>query len=640
MGANAQVVDFETRVSIQMDNNWEVVLYGQALKNKLPNREKTLTKAQLDSLPTPAEVKDGKYYYVPPSQSLRISPTAKGEPEFLFMKFTGNKVDAPTGGIVHFLLQYGLTSEQEKKLQEQLREKLNNPSLKIMGSLPMMPLPGEDSGTFEVISATAKSEKLGMTFEKSRAPTGQSDKAAVATLLTQYGATLMEKSLRDGNISDLSVKLNYTYPIRVQAAAGQLKFSSTKYESAFESYNKNSTKTRKDGFLGGIFGNDNESLTLDETRRAYDYLLEKEIVSIEFSEGLGGDKEAMETIRTAFFNFFLKDFTAPGEPMEKRPGLAADSTKMSKRRQTYDISVSDYQSSYKSKKKDIKLDYRVVINWPHAFTANLQTWDGDKNLAEYIQEVNLYDPFYIRRIISTAPGADVQGMLGKEINSVEVQLRVHHAGGTYEFNDQDPIIFRASDAAVRERSFAPLSGKGSIKDKLEYRTRISFKDGTKKDTPWQVGDWSSIDVSVGLLQKDINFEADLEQLEDARVTRATLQVRYLKYGKETTEELTLRPTRGDTEVTETIFLDNNGQGYATRVVYHRRNGDPMVMPWKPAQSDFHNAYFPESFGDMAGEKIDELLTQYKVPVKEVRDVLDATGILKPLIAAEAKKIID
>lgn len=635
----AQVVDYETRVTIMLDDDQEVVLYGEALKNKLPNRDRTLTKEQLDSLPSPVEVKEGKYYYVPPSGSLRISPTEKGAPEFLFMKFTGNKLDAPAGGIVHFLLQYGLTREQETKLQDELRKKLNNPTLKIIGSLPMLPLPGEDSGTFEVISATAKSEQLGMSFEKSRAPTGQSDKAAVATVLTDYGATIMEKSLTDGNISDLSVKLNYTYPIRVQAAAGMLKFNSTKFESAYESYKKSSEYQRKDGFLGGLFGGGKESLTLSETRRAYDYAMENEIVTLEFSEGLGGNEEAMETVRTAFFNFFLKDFTTPGQPFEKRAGLARDTTPMSKRRQSYNINMSDYQSSFRGSRKEMKLDYRVTINWPHSFTTNLQNWNGDKKLADYIQEVNLYDPFYTKRIISIAPGSDVQGMMGSEINSVEVQMRISYGNETYTFADQRPVLFRKGSAAFEERSFAPRSGKGTSDDRLEYRTRISFKDGSKKDTPWTPGEWSGIDVTVGLLQKTIEFDGDLTELEDAGVFRATLQVRYLKYGKEVTDELTLRTGTGDMSTSKDIFMDNNGQGYATRLIYHRRSG-PAVMPWKSAQTDFHNTFFPESFGEMAGEKIDELMTQFKVPVKEIRDVLDATGVLKPAIAAEGKGIID
>lgn len=638
-GVKAQVVDYETRITVLMDNDWEVTLFGEAIKNKLPTLNKSLTKAQLDSLPTPAVVKDGKYYYVPPSQSLRISSTSKGEPEFLFMKFTGNKPDAATGGILHFLLQYGLTREQEAKVQDILREKLNNPGLKIMGSLPMLPLPGEDSGTFEVISATAKSEKLGMSFEKSRAPTGQSDKAAVATVLTDYGSTIMEKSLTDGNISDISVKLNYTYPIRVQAASGRLKFNSFKFNSSFESYSKTSDYKRKDGFMWGLFGGGSESLTVDETRSAYDYAMEREIITLEFSEGLGGDPEVMETVRSAFFNFFLKDFTTPGETPAMRPGLTQDSVAMSKRRQSYNINMTDYQSSTEDRKREMKLDYRVTINWPHAFTANLQTWNGDKKLADYIQEVNLYDPFYTRRIISVAPGADVQGLLGTEINSLEVQLRVRHSGGTYAFGDQDPIVFRKSDASVQNRAFAPMGGKGVQTDKLEYRTRISFKDGAKKETPWEAGDWSAIDVSVGLLQKEIKFEADLNQLSESKIIRAILQVRYLKYGKESTDELSLRPATGDIETTKEIFLDNNGEGYATRVIYHRRTGAPVVMPWKPSQSDFHNAYLPESWGQETGEKIDDFLSKHKVPVREVRDILGATGILKATIAAEGAGLI-
>ncbi len=99
---NAQSLDPDNRVSITLDDGTEVTLLGRAKTGQNNNFT-------------------GEYYYLP--VGLRLSSRPDGVPEFLFMKYTTEK-DASAGGvqgaIMHFLMQWGLTAQQEIELESKL----------------------------------------------------------------------------------------------------------------------------------------------------------------------------------------------------------------------------------------------------------------------------------------------------------------------------------------------------------------------------------------------------------------------------------------------------------------------------------------------------------------------------------------
>ena len=96
--ARAVVLDDENRLDVALKDSTHVTLFGEATS-------------------TPG-VKTANYYYLPPN--LHLSKRPDGTPEFLFLKFT---TDARTdqggvsGGLMHFLMEWGLTPEQEAELQ-------------------------------------------------------------------------------------------------------------------------------------------------------------------------------------------------------------------------------------------------------------------------------------------------------------------------------------------------------------------------------------------------------------------------------------------------------------------------------------------------------------------------------------------
>jgi len=136
-----------------------------------------------------------KYYYVPDAP--RLATKRDGTPEFTFIKYT--KTDGATkGGIVHFLVTWGMTEGELSSAESALR--LKDPEAKIAGPVPFK------EGTFKVVSATAGeggifSRKI---VGEGKAPIMPGQKAAVSIALTEDGASLLWESFKNPT-SDISV---------------------------------------------------------------------------------------------------------------------------------------------------------------------------------------------------------------------------------------------------------------------------------------------------------------------------------------------------------------------------------------------------------------------------------------------------
>src|SRR5690625_5587323 len=90
--AAAETLAAERRVSMVLEDGTDVLLYGAAGPEG----------SAID------------YYYLPPE--LMVSTSKVGRPEFLFMKFMSDEAEETggvSGAILHFLVEWGLTLEQE-----------------------------------------------------------------------------------------------------------------------------------------------------------------------------------------------------------------------------------------------------------------------------------------------------------------------------------------------------------------------------------------------------------------------------------------------------------------------------------------------------------------------------------------------
>ncbi|MBK9492499.1 MAG: hypothetical protein IPO07_29670 [Haliscomenobacter sp.] len=104
-------MDSENKLTITLKDQTKVTLYGQAA--------------------TLSDEKSKNYYYLP--CALRLSKKRDGTPEFLFMKFTSDEKSATgvtQGALLHLLMEYGLSKEQEVELAGVLKSRYNGALLK------------------------------------------------------------------------------------------------------------------------------------------------------------------------------------------------------------------------------------------------------------------------------------------------------------------------------------------------------------------------------------------------------------------------------------------------------------------------------------------------------------------------------
>ena len=142
-----------------------------------------------------------KYYYVPDAP--RLATKRDGTPEFTFIKYA--KTDGETkGGIVHFLVTWGMTEGELSSAESALR--LKDPEAKIAGPVPFK------EGTFKVVSATAGEGGLfsRRIVGEGKAPIMPGQKAAVSIALTEEGASLLWESFKNPT-SDISVMFDLRF---------------------------------------------------------------------------------------------------------------------------------------------------------------------------------------------------------------------------------------------------------------------------------------------------------------------------------------------------------------------------------------------------------------------------------------------
>jgi len=153
------------------------------------------------------------YYYVPDAP--RLATKADGSPEFTFIKYT--KTDGETkGGILHFLVTWGLTAAEISAAQALLRQQ--DPQAKIAGPVPFK------EGLFRVISSTAGEGGLfnRRIIGEGKAPILPGQKAAVSIALTPEGASLLWESFKNPT-SDVSVMYTLKFAGLTPAFQAKLK---------------------------------------------------------------------------------------------------------------------------------------------------------------------------------------------------------------------------------------------------------------------------------------------------------------------------------------------------------------------------------------------------------------------------------
>jgi hypothetical protein len=187
--AGAVVLDDENTLLVLLQDGTQVKLYAEA--GASPG------------------TRTHRFYYLP--VGLRVAARPDGTPEFLFLKFTTEQAAGPgavSGAVMHLLMEWGLTPQQEQELTGKLKAKYADAEL--AGAVPM---DVEGDGSFQIVSATLSDKGLaGSVVTSGKAPLVPGGRAAAASRLGAEGAQLLAATFEKArSISDLSIALNYTY---------------------------------------------------------------------------------------------------------------------------------------------------------------------------------------------------------------------------------------------------------------------------------------------------------------------------------------------------------------------------------------------------------------------------------------------
>ena len=617
--ARAVILDDENKIDVVLKDNTHVTLYGQATS-------------------TPG-LKTANYYYMP--VNLHLSQRPDGTPEFLFLKFTTEKradQGGVNGGLMHFLMEWGLTPDQEKELGEAIKEK--NPKAVLMGAVPLEAETG-DGGSFQIISGTLSDDKMATKLVSSgKAPLVPGGKCAAASRLTAEGAQLLAASFEKArSITDLSIALNFGYTTLTPAARGTITFDWSKLETHFDSlgaaYSRKQTSTSKSGGSFLFFSWDSYkpeySYSYDEMHKHYDYLIESQVVKIQFDELVSDERVAK--VREAFFQYFLNAMAEPAPPSQPAP--ASDKEKQNSPNiqygDRYVYKKQSFERAFSQKTKRISLNYRMAIRRPFQLVGNLASWyDGVRDNPKCVAAVNLNDPFFAHRDINFILDLDAKDMFEQEANYVTVNVRKKRSTGN-PFEDHVTIDSKyLKDHGINATvTYARADDKDA--DVYEYQAQWSFRGGRvyPPAPAWEKGSWEGVTLAAPIVPRTIEVEGDLDAMKASDITRITAQVHYQKFGQEVEENFSLSPAKNEPLVSKKIFMDRDSKGYAYRLIVDHKTDGKMATAWSAkVADDYIYAAIPK-----------EMLEQPDLKAVAKTMALDATTSAKEKVLAKFTELL-
>lgn len=588
--AFAQTLDGENKVTITLDDGTPVTLYGRA---------NTLSTAY-----------SSEYYYLP--VNLRLSKKQDGAtPEFLFLKFTTESGDAE-GALMHFLMEWGLTPEQERELQTKLVERLKdlattnrnyaavrNP--KVLGAAMLR---SDTQESFRIISATLGDKGFAPSVVTSgRAPLMPGAKIAVASRLEKNGAQLLAATFEKGrSITDVSIDLHFRYDILMPAVDGRISVDWSMVSEEFRKYTRHRTRRDVDDNTLPKYNSAGDDIINDSEKDSLlSKLTESKAVKIELDNVRPEDPSAQKVV-AAFMDYFLqsfadKQFSKPENKNAKEEG----GTKYNPPDDLYEYKIDQtrIEKRIQSKHETYNLKMRLPVTQDWTQTENLASWyDGVKNNAACVAAVNLNDPFFQHRDINLILDLEGEEMFGTEANYVTVNVRKRRASGN-DFTDRVTIDRDYLKTKGLKATMTYARGGDNSPDVYEYQSQWSLRGGRlyPESAPWIKGEWAGVTLAPPIRPRRIEFEGNPEELKAMGITRATLQVRYMKLGQEMETNIPFSVAKGEPLTHSVIYLDRETNGYAYRLVFDHKDKGKLALNWKPETSDYVYATVPQEFKD-------------------------------------------
>jgi hypothetical protein len=195
----------------------------------------------------------------------------------------------------------------------------------------------------------------------------------------------------------------------------------------------------------------------------------------------------------------------------------------------------------------------------------------------FFRTVNLSDAAFQQREIHVGIDGAILPEFERYVNSVAVTLRKTHQNGEQTLQEvsieRDTVRKEGADLRM-------IYGWQGDDDRdrwleYEYRTRWSFKDGGRYETPWTRGTANMIDLFAPYLRTKVELLGDAEALAAQGVRAVDVVVEYPFFGETRTQEVTVATDEGIDGQGVEITLPEGVTKYDYAITWIRRDAEPL-----------------------------------------------------------------
>jgi hypothetical protein len=336
-------------------------------------------------------------------------------------------------------------------------------------------------------------------------------------------------------------------------------------------------------------------------------MMQDKIVDMKLDIMEDANNPIVQEVVKAYMGYFLssiseKQFENPQSQEEDPNGSVkpAEPYKPGEHLYRYHFSSTKLELKAKRGTERFNLKLRIPVKHEMTITENLASWyDGVKNNKKCISSIVLNDQFFKNPTINMILDLEAEKMFGDEVNYVTVNVRKKRTtGNPYQ---ESVIIDREymTKSGLRA-SLTYSAAEDKNPDVFEFKTQWSLKGGNlyPENPPYTKGDWKGITLVPPVTPRFIQFEGNLERMKEMGIRRATLQLRYQKFGQEIETNIPLTVSQGIPLVEKTIYTDRDTRGYVSRLIVTHEKEGKLALDWESnINDDYVFATIPDELND-------------------------------------------
>lgn len=269
------------------------------------------------------------------------------------------------------------------------------------------------------------------------------------------------------------------------------------------------------------------------------------------------------------------------------------------------------------------MNVRLPFRMEKDMQENLCSWyDRVKDNDKCVFAENLNDPFYQRRQINFIMDLSGTEIFEKEINYVTVNVRKMRASGNDFYKSATiDLKYLKEQGNVAKISFARENNEDN--GTFEYQSQWSIRNGYiwPGNAPWVKGTWEAVTLSPPITAKSIEFMCSPDQLKAMNINLVTLEVRFMKFGKECEESISISPFKNEPSALKTIYIDKDTKGYAYRLVFDHAKKGKLALDWQAKINNY------TIFANIPPELYDESSILFKNAIDSGKSTEDDKNVL-------------